>query len=315
MNIQNLDGLIPINKDTGIISKDVERLIVKKFGKLKTGHIGTLDPLASGVLPLLVGNATKLQDYFDTVKVYSITVSLGKITDSWDIDGVVVSNKEFRNVREDDIKKAVSSFIGKIEQIPPIYSAVKYQGNPLYKYRLKPESIDTSKLKRQVYIHSIEIESIKLPDINLKVSCSKGTYMRSLAKDIGDILGTGGVLSRIDRLRSSGINKKDCFSLSDILESGDLSSFIIPINKISLNLDKLQLPEPYSLRLFNGMYQDIDRSFFMDHLLSKNHLDSLYYLLESDTSIGVIELDSKIEKDSDEGSSKVIRVRMRRKIC
>ena len=258
---EKISGLLPINKEQGKISKDVERAIVSRFGKMKIGHIGTLDPMASGVLPLLFGEATKLQDYFDTLKVYRIRVCLGTLTDSFDSMGKVLDQREYRSISKEDISRVMTKYVGDFYQIPPIYSAVKFKGKPLYNYAVKGQEdlLDMNQFKRKVSIYDIKIEKFCLPYVDLRVECKRGTYMRSLAYDIGQDLGCGACLFGIERQFSSGISLSECVNLESVLQKNSmeevLRDYMIPIRKLNLGIKELlvNLDNESVLRLFNGL--------------------------------------------------------------
>lgn len=225
-----MDGIIIVNKPSGITSYDVIRFLKRNYViKDKIGHAGTLDPLAEGVLIVCMGRATKLSSAFMALeKEYIAKMLLGKKTDTDDIDGRVMQEKSV-DINESDIKTAVSEYIGSIKQLPPVISAIKHKGKPLYKLYRKGISV-TPKV-RTVVIKEIEILSMALPYIVFRVVCSKGTYIRALCRDIGDQLGCGGVQTELKRTRVGNFTIEHSLALEDIQNRG-LANSLIKIDKL-----------------------------------------------------------------------------------
>lgn len=239
-NNSHLNGLILINKPSGFICKDISRLIIKRFPKLKLGHVGTLDPLAEGVVPILVGSYTKLQDYFlEYPKEYLVELCLGFETDTLDLEGKLVHTKSWKHVNQNMILELLKSLVGSIEYIPPIYSAVKYKGKPLYKYARSNslDKVDVNDLKRKVHIFAIKDLDIVLPIIKFRIICSKGTYIRSIVQHIGKQLGSCATLTKLIRTKASGYSIKECLKL-EYLNDTSLSIE----NIILSNNDDIRLP-------------------------------------------------------------------------
>lgn len=207
-----MDGIILINKPKEWTSHDIVNK-VKKILNEKVGHTGTLDPMATGVLPLLVGKGTLCSKYLiNHNKTYKVKLELGKKTDTADTEGKIVEEKEVTNkmLEETVIKEVLNKFLGKQEQIPPIYSAIKVNGKKLYEYARKGQTV---KIKpRQIEIYSIELLSIdkKLKQIEFEVSCSKGTYIRSLCEDIGNKLRNCSIYERIAKNQGWGFFYNKC---------------------------------------------------------------------------------------------------------
>lgn len=209
-----MNGVIIIDKPSGKTSFTVVENIKKILGARKVGHTGTLDPLATGVFPVCINEATKLAQFFlMDGKEYRATMLLGIETDTLDIEGKITARKEPR-VTKSDIEHALSSFVGKIEQKPPRYSAVKFKGKPLYKWARRGRAINP--LPRTVDIYQIILENVDLPYVTFFVSCSKGTYIRSLCAEIGEILGCGACLSSLRRIRSGYFAEESAISLENI---------------------------------------------------------------------------------------------------
>ena len=236
-----LSGLIPVNKPTGMTSKDVSRVIVSRFGKLKIGHVGTLDPDADGVLPVLIGRATRLQDYLlNMPKAYSFEFKLGTATDSLDASGNKILELPWDHVTIDSIRKVASSFLGQISQTPPLFSAVKYKGKELYKYARsgkETSDIPVQDLARVVEIRTITLDSCELPFIRMSVQCSKGTYVRSLALDIAEALATTGHVTKLTRTESAGFSLAECISIEHIKgPESRLENLIVPFDRLAIGL-------------------------------------------------------------------------------
>ena len=234
-----MDGIIIINKGKNYTSNDVVS-IVKKITKSKVGHTGTLDPNATGVLPLLIGNATKVSKYLiNHDKEYEVVLQLGIRTETADVEGKVIEQKEVtaEMLNRDNIEEKLQQFIGKQEQIPPIYSAIKVNGKKLYEYARKGQEVELK--PRQIEIYSIQLVGIneKEKQISFKVKCSKGTYIRSLCEDISKKLGTVGYMKELNRLQVGEFYIKDAVTISEMkekIEAGNLES-IITIEEIFKN--------------------------------------------------------------------------------
>ena len=209
------DGIILIDKNEGESSFDVVRRLRAKVKVKKVGHAGTLDPFATGLLIILLGQGTKLSPFLMSgQKRYRATMRLGVETDTLDPTGRVIRTTHVPAFEPEQIKTNALKFVGEIEQVPPIFSAVSYKGNRAYKLARKGIKVELE--KRRVRIHSVEIISIDLPEITMEISCSGGTYIRSLASDIGNKLGTGAHLSALRRLSSGPFEVKDALNTKHI---------------------------------------------------------------------------------------------------
>jgi tRNA pseudouridine55 synthase len=196
-----MDGILVVNKPQGMTSHDVVDLIRRRFGLKKVGHAGTLDPMATGVLVMLIGRYTKSSDsLMSGDKEYDATLTLGGRSDTGDAWGKIEPSGKTALFSDADISKVFERFIGGIEQKPPMYSAVKFKGKKLYELARKGLSVEMK--PRKVIIKSLDIGAISFPEVSFRVTCSKGTYIRQLCVDIGEVLGCGGYLSRLERTRS-----------------------------------------------------------------------------------------------------------------
>lgn len=192
-----MNGILNVYKEPGFTSHDVVAKLRGICKQKKIGHTGTLDPEASGVLPVCLGNATKLCDLLtDKDKEYRAVLLLGVETDTQDTTGQILAEKEV-NADEEDVRSAILSFVGPYDQIPPMYSALKVNGQKLCDLARKGQVVERK--SRRITIHSIEIEDISLPRVTMRVACSRGTYIRTLCHDIGQKLGCGGAMERLER--------------------------------------------------------------------------------------------------------------------
>ncbi|MFA5322594.1 MAG: tRNA pseudouridine(55) synthase TruB [Smithella sp.] len=248
-----MDGVIIIDKPAGKTSHDVVREVKKALGIKKAGHTGTLDPLATGVLPVCLNEATKLAGFLaGEDKEYLATMLLGVTTDTMDTEGKIISRSD-NVVAEEEIKSAINRMTGKIKQVPPAYSAVKYQGKPLYKWARSGVLLDMA--PREVTIRSIVVENISFPRVTFRVACSKGTYIRTLCSDIGDALGTGACLCELRRLRSGIFLEKMAVDLSNYtgnMKKEELTKKILPMTELLPMLATIELEDNCAVNLRNG---------------------------------------------------------------
>ena len=211
-----MDGILLINKPIGLTSRDVVNKLTKKFGTKKIGHTGTLDPFASGVLILTINKGTKISSYIEDLdKEYIAELLLGISTDTLDLEGEIISKKEVKlPLNKEKILEVISHYIGQIKQVPPMYSALKVNGEPLYKLARRGEVIERK--ERDIIIHNIDLLSITNERLLINVKCSKGTYIRTLGNDIGNELGYGGHLTMLTRTRVGKYNLDMCKSIEEV---------------------------------------------------------------------------------------------------
>ncbi len=252
-----INGIINIYKEKGFTSHDVVAKLRGITKQKKIGHTGTLDPDATGVLPVCLGNATKLCDLLtDKDKEYETVLLLGKVTDTQDITGKVLQESDI-HVTEEQVREVVKSFIGDIEQIPPMYSALKVNGKKLYELAREGKVIERK--ARPITIHDISILDVKLNDesqeVRMRVSCSKGTYIRTLCHDIGEALGTGGCMKSLVRTRVSNFLLEDAITLEEakkLQEDGKLSCKTISVADMFPQYPKVFVNEAGNRFLSNG---------------------------------------------------------------
>lgn len=244
-------GFLNINKPPGVTAHDVVSSVRKIMRIKRVGHGGTLDPLATGVLPVAVGGACRLLRYLDGRKIYLADVLLGTSTATDDLEGEVIAVKE-QLPDEKDIERAVASFVGRLSQIPPGYSAVHHGGERLYNLARQgrlPEDIAA----RQVVVHSIEITAVALPVVQLRVACGAGTYIRALARDLGRVLGCGGCLKNLVREAAGPFRLESALSLAELQElrsrGQERSALLSPVNLLGLPCVKLEAAQVRLLRM------------------------------------------------------------------
>ena len=220
-----------MDKPAGISSNDVVQQAKRLFGAQKVGHTGSLDPLATGVLPLCFGEATKFSQYLlDANKTYWTRIRLGVSTETGDADGEVIAQVDATAITQTQVSDALEHFVGEIEQIPSMYSALKHQGQPLYK--LARQGIEVERAPRTVTIYSAELLQFAEAYIELRVHCSKGTYIRSLAEDLGAALGCGGHVSALRRLAAGPYAEAQAVTLEQVSEIGDpqeMDALLLPV--------------------------------------------------------------------------------------
>lgn len=235
------DGIINVYKEKGFTSHDVVAKLRGILGQKKVGHTGTLDPAAEGVLPVCAGKGTRLCEMLtDHEKTYRATLLLGITTDTQDTTGTVLTERDPSQLTEEAVREAIRSFIGAYEQIPPMYSAIRVGGRHLYE--LAREGVEIERKARPVVIHEIEIEAMRLPEVVFTVSCSKGTYIRTLCHDIGEKLGVGGAMKELLRIRVGQFSLEGSLTLSELQtlkEEGRLAEAVLSPEELFSGLPAL----------------------------------------------------------------------------
>jgi len=243
---RGIDGLLIVDKPEGITSLDVVRGIKHRYGLKKAGHIGTLDPFATGVLPIVINEGTKLVPFLEQgPKEYEATLKLGEETTTDDCTGQVVLKQDWKDVEPETVEPLLRTFLGKIYQIPPMFSAVKMQGMPLY--RLARRGIEVERKQREVEIYKIQMEEMELPLVHFRVSCSKGTYIRTLGRDIGRKAGCGAHLVHLRRIRSGPFTLDQSISwerMKELTVPDALSPWLISLNAALPSLPEVIGDEP-----------------------------------------------------------------------
>lgn len=255
-----VSGILNIDKPAGITSYDVVDVIKKVFPGSKVGHTGTLDPVATGVLPILIGDATKLSEELTAEnKLYRVKMLLGVETNTYDITGTIMFASV---VNQDDIyiRERIKRFIGKQEQTPPIYSAIKVNGKRAYQYAREGKEVELKPRIIEIYdINNIAVD-IKRHEVTFDVFCSKGTYVRSLVNDIGKKIGCGATMIELTRLKNGDFDIKDSIKLYDFLKLDikEMNKKVIPIEKYYYDLKKVMLNKEQYTKLYNGVKLDME---------------------------------------------------------
>lgn len=285
-----MNGIIIINKHKGCTSHDIVYKVKKMFNE-KVGHTGTLDPMATGVLPLLIGKGTQCSKYLiNHDKIYNVTLQLGEKTDTADSEGKVIETKEVKEetLKKENIEKIFEKIKGKQEQIPPIYSAIKVNGKKLYEYARKGQEVEIK--PRKIEIYNIELLNIneKQKQIEFQVSCSKGTYIRSLCEDIAQRLETVGYMLELKRIQVGNFNIKEAITIEQLENNIDNKEFIeenfIQFEEIFKNKEKIELDDR-KLRLFlNGVQLTIGKE------------DGTYKIYNNNKFIGIGIVENKLLK-------------------
>jgi tRNA pseudouridine55 synthase len=253
-NQRRVNGILLLDKPTGLTSNAALQQVKKLFRARKAGHTGSLDPLASGLLPICLGEATKVSAFLlDADKQYQVTCKLGERTTTADAEGEVVETRPVDGVSEKQLRKVMAHYLGDIEQIPPMYSAVKHQGQRLYK--LARQGIEVEREPRPITIHEMNLLDFQLPLAEISLRCSKGTYVRTLVEDIGEELGCGAHVTGLRRLGVGPYNETGMVTLSTLeqlrAEGGEAA------------LDKLLLPMESGLAQWPGVRLSSDAAFYL----------------------------------------------------
>lgn len=258
----SLFGFLNIYKPKGLTSHDVVARLRKITKVRQIGHTGTLDPFATGVLPICIGKATRLIEYLDDNKEYLATVQFGKNTATYDLEGEITATFD-KKVTEEDVKNALKDFEGEISQIPPIYSAIKVNGKKLYDYARQGQDIEIK--PRKVTISKIELKEFDKTSQSAKitVACSKGTYIRSIAYDLGAKLGCGGYLTALERTKAGKFQVNTAIKLEDLTEVSQIvENLINPLDMLNIPIHNLSENErervSHGMSICNSDFPDSD---------------------------------------------------------
>lgn len=253
-----LDGVLLFDKPLELSSNDALQKVRRVFQAEKAGHTGTLDPLATGLLPICFGEATKFSNaLLDADKSYRTTVRLGQTTATGDAEGEVLTTSEV-NVTLENVQSVLAGFRGAIQQLPPMYSALKHQGKPLYEYIRDGVTLDRE--LRDVVIHELVLHGFDGQDLDLSVRCSKGTYVRTLGEDIGQALGCGAHLSALRRTAIAHFDLASAYTLEQLAAMDDTQRLacLLPVDSLMPNMPKLQLDEVQIKRMAQGQRLGLD---------------------------------------------------------
>lgn len=248
---RDLSGILLVDKPVGLSSNQVLQKVKYLYQAKKAGHTGSLDPLATGMLPICFGQATKFSQYLlDGNKTYEACICLGVTTTTGDKEGEVIEQHDVPEFSQQKIEEVLSDFTGVISQVPPMYSALKHQGKPLYHYARKGEVIERK--PREVTIFSLELLSLELPFITVRVHCSKGTYIRTLAQDIGQALNVGAHLTTLRRTGAAPYDNLPMYPLSELLAKDPDDGLLLPSDSAISTWPKFILDEAQVKTLFYG---------------------------------------------------------------
>lgn len=294
-----IHGIINVYKEKGYTSHDVVAKLRGIVGQKKIGHTGTLDPDAEGVLPVCLGKATKVCELLtDKDKTYRAVLFLGQTTDTQDASGTVLETSDVSNLNEAQVTEAVQSFAGEYAQIPPMYSALKVGGKKLYELAREGKTVERK--ARNVMIHSIKILRVDLPRVEMEVSCSKGTYIRTLCHDIGEKLGVGGCMESLLRVQVGRFVLADSLRLSEIQktkEDGNLEKILQPIDSVFEQYRAVRIRPDQEKRLQNGnsfrkpdRLQNYDDQEMVRVYDSNGHFAAVYRYVEKDHEFRIVKM-------------------------
>ena len=288
-----MDGILNIYKEQGFTSHDVVAKLRGICKQKKIGHTGTLDPDAVGVLPVCLGKATKVCDLLtDKDKTYEAVLQLGVVTDTQDMSGEILSKQEV-SVSRDEIEEAVMSFVGDYDQIPPMYSALKVNGKKLYE--LAREGKVVERKARRITIHEIEISKINMEQktVTMTVSCSKGTYIRTLCHDIGEKIGCGGAMATLKRTKVSSFMIQDSLTLSEVEElvkEGTIEEHLVKVDSLFASLPAVTVSKKYQKYVDNG--NKIEISFLTEPV--RTSLNQEFRVYDEDQRfVGIFEAENR----------------------
>ena len=294
-----MNGIINVYKERGYTSHDVVAKLRGILKQKKIGHTGTLDPEAEGVLPVCLGKATKVCELLtDKDKTYRAVLFLGQTTDTQDASGMVLETSDISNLNESQVTEAVQSFVGEYAQIPPMYSALKVDGKKLYELAREGKTVERK--ARNVKIHSIKILRVDLPRVEMEVSCSKGTYIRTLCHDIGEKLGVGGCMESLLRVRVGRFVLADSLRLSEIQkakEDGNLEKILQPIDSVFEQYRAVRIRSDQEKRLQNGnsfrktdRLQNYDDQEMVRVYDSNGYFAAVYRYVEKDHEFRIVKM-------------------------
>ncbi|WP_294351790.1 tRNA pseudouridine(55) synthase TruB [uncultured Clostridium sp.] len=270
-----MNGVINIFKNKGMSSFDVVRKVRKVAREKKVGHTGTLDPEATGVLPVCLGKGTKIIDYImKAEKTYFVTFKLGIKTNTYDLEGEIIEEKDISNITEEETLKTINSFVGEYSQVPPMFSALKKDGVRLYD--LARQGIEIEREGRLITIYDIKNIDISMPYVSMEVTCSKGTYIRSLCYDIGEKLNVGATMVELRRTKTSTFSEEDSINIEDLNEE-NINDYIISIEEALKMYPRIDVNKGYSKLFINGVKVCDKRA-----LKSKPELDRLYRVYDEE---------------------------------
>ena len=267
-----MDGIFLVNKPAGVTSRDVVNKLSKQLGVKKIGHVGTLDPFATGLLVVVVGKGTKIAPFLEKVdKHYIATLKLGIKTDTLDLEGKVIDEKPVPELNKEIVDSALKSFVGKLEQVPPMFSAIKCNGVPLYK--LARSNIEVERKVRTIEIYKTRLLNLKNDEIRFSVKCSKGTYIRTFGEQIAEKLGTVGHLIKLKRTKVGQFDLKDACEPNKIIRE----RLINCVDALS-HMDTIEVDNKIAIDIKNGKTIELT-----------NHAQQVLFVDENRNALAVYE--------------------------
>ena len=266
-----MNGLLCVNKSTGMTSRDVVNRVQRRLKPIKVGHAGTLDPLATGVLVLMVGKATRLTEYIQRMaKTYCGSFRFGLTSDTEDVDGDVVQLADAPRIDRSQVESVLPQFVGRIEQMPPAYSALKVKGRRAYELARAGKTVELQ--ARPIEIHSLSIDRFGFPDFDITIECGSGTYVRSLGRDIARAVGTEAVMTALNRTAIGPFTLENAIG-SEALPDIDIASHLLPMSMAVTSVPTVSVSDSELERVRHGI--SIDLSTEEESLVSKLSSDSI----------------------------------------
>jgi tRNA pseudouridine55 synthase len=246
-----ISGILPVDKPAGWTSHDIVARVRRLAGQKQVGHAGTLDPLATGVLLLVLGDATRLSSYLmECSKTYCAEVALGVSTTTDDAEAPILEQRDVSHLGRDEVEACLPAFVGELKQLPPAYAAVRHGGQKLY--ALARQGVTVQPEPRTVVVHAIDLVAWRSPRVRLRIHCGSGTYIRSLARDIGAALGVGGYLHALRRTRSGSFSTAQCSTMEALSRADSLIPCLQPLDRAVLDLPAILLSEDQARRIRTG---------------------------------------------------------------
>ena len=290
--MNNINGILLLDKPSGLTSNKALQITKRIYGAYKAGHTGSLDPIATGVLPICFGQATKVSKYLiESSKTYQAIVKLGIKTTTGDREGSILIKQRFKKIQQEKIERILKTFVGKSQQLPPMFSAVKVNGIRLYKYARKGLTVERK--KRQIEVHDISLKSYNEDLLELIIHCSKGTYIRTLVEDIGSKLNTHAHVFQLRRISIDSLKSQNIQTLNELenaKKNQELYKYLLPLDKAIQYLPKIIISNEYQLKFTQGQKIKLSTK---DALLKKNI--RVYDLNNQIVGLGCIENDGLLK--------------------
>lgn len=295
-----MDGILAVWKPEGWTSHDVVAKVRRLLKMKRIGHAGTLDPMVTGVLPLCLGRSTRVVEYVqERPKAYEAVLRLGIATDTEDLTGEIIESQSVESISEGEIETILKRFVGPIEQIPPMFSAVKVDGKRLYELAREGKTVERK--ARTVTIHEIKLISSSLsssqPEFTFSVICSKGTYIRTLCVDIGRALGLPATMAKLTRTMSGGITAENCLTLErieELMQAGELDNMLIPADEAISHIEKATVSPSVAKQALRGQKLALSQVTLREKEWKSNELVRLYDSSGSEVFLGIFQVDAAL---------------------